>query len=632
MARRTLLSVWLMLELVLTTAGLTFPVTGIAADDIPTPASDIQARSGPTDTTIVRTHQGSSVPAEDALNTPSRVIGAPPPGTLDCAAIWTNRDGSPYGVPRENTGLTWCLEYSNEHINGADFRVIYPAEWATESGGGWGQGFLEPAREAMRRSVEVFGPLGTMGSATLVFRLLEDVPGSDPRADTSLVEWEDRAPGEPPNDQACSIFVYPVSVTDSVEAFRQAIAHEMFHCFQAFTFPSVDIENPVANQWWVDGSATYFSNVAYPDVNLEYEWIDTFDSTSETTPITSMTYDATFFFQYLGNTIGDAEIIRLLGTLPVGGDEATQQAALRAFMDMDAMFQEFAQQYLDGELLDTNGAPIPFSPTFNTITRFNASGNVVAEIAPFTIRRREVVFELPLTYTLSIEETSGSSNHAFRTESGDWGDAPAQVDCDDPRTWRAVYTSVGEDGSALIPATLTATVTAQDGACEPTAEAADTCLIGKWSVADYDAFMQAALAAAGATEGAAPIIFEGSDGLLDIIFTADTITYAASGFELRGSTTVQGMQVMVIVRLEGTAIAQYDITTPGRVDLFEVDTTGFTVSAEIFVGGSSMGVQPIDPLDWIFFLSPSYEYACSDSRLDLMIPPLSVPVVLGRTD
>lgn len=632
MSRRTLLSVVLILELMLTTAGLTFPATGIAGDYATMPASDVQARPRPANDTLTQAHQGSYVPSQDSPKTPSRIIGAPPPGTLDCAAIWTNRDGSPYGVPRENTGLTWCIEHSNEHINGADFRVIYPAEWATASGGGWGQGFLDPAREAMRRSVEVFGPLGTMGSATLVFRLLEDVPGSDPRANTSLVEWVDRGPGEPPNDQACSIFVYPVSITDSVEAFRQVIAHEMFHCFQAYTFPSVDIENPVANQWWVDGSADYFSNVAYPNVNLEYEQIEKFDATSETTPITSMSYEASFFFQYLGNTIGDAEIIRLLGTLPVGGDEATQQAALRAFMDMDAMFQEFAQQYLDGELLDTNGAPIPFSPTFNTKTHFNASANFVAEIAPFTIRRREVVFEDPLTYILSIEETSGNSNYAFRTESGDWGDAPAMVDCDDPRIWRAAYTSVGEDGSALVPAKLTATVTAQDGECEPTAEAADTCLIGRWSVADYDAFMRAALAAAGATDGATPITFEGSQGLLDIIFDGSTITYAASGFELRGSTIVQGMEVVVIVRLEGTAIAQYDITTPGRIDLFEVDATAFTVSAEIFVGGSSMGIQPIDPLDWIFFVSPSYEYTCSDDRLDLMIPPLTEPVVLGRAD
>jgi hypothetical protein len=143
-----------------------------------------------------------------------------------------------------------------------------------------------------------------------------------PRADADLVEAL--------SDESCSVFIYPASLGDTVAGFQQVIAHELFHCFQAFNF---DVRGSYlaypASAWWVEGSATYFSNVAYPAVNLEWEHTGEFDSRSRTVALTQMSYEATFFFQHLGNTIGNKAIIGLLDTLPVGGDEASHQAALR---------------------------------------------------------------------------------------------------------------------------------------------------------------------------------------------------------------------------------------------------------------------------------------------------------------
>ena len=73
-----------------------------------------------------------------------------------------------------------------------------------------------------------------------------------------------------------------------------------------------------------------------------------------------------------------------------------------------------------------------------------------------------------------------------------------------------------------------------------------------------------------------------------------------------------------------------ELIETGTIDLVEIDPGSLTVEAEAFVNGSSMGITPVDPMQWIFFLSPTYGYTCSGSQLNLTIPPLAVPVVLGR--
>jgi len=459
---------------------------------------------------------------------------------------------------------------------------------------------------------------------TIVFSRLERTPGDDPRADADLVEAL--------SDEPCSVFIYPASLGDTTAGFQQVIAHELFHCFQAFNFDvrGSYLAHP-ASAWWVEGSATYFSNVAYPAVNLEWEHTSEFDSTSPTVALTQMSYEATFFFQHLGNTIGNKAAIGLLDTLPVGGDEASHQAALRAYPGMDTLFQDFAQHYLDTTIMDTGGAPIPFAPDTSETTIFDRSGTFDSKIPPFVIRRRTVVFDPALTFTLEVAPKDGPSHHAFAASAGTWGAAPPTIDCDDPRTWTAVFTSVGVDGGASTPALVTATVGATEDACENPAPATDACLQGTWAVTDYEAFLRAALDLAGASTSAMPISFEGASGDLALTFDATTITYAATGFELRGSaTTPEGIAVSVAVRLNGVATSGYEVTEPGTIELIEPDATGLSVEAEVFIAGASAGVTPMDPLDWIFFLSPTYGFTCNPTTLNLTIPPLAEPVVLAR--
>jgi hypothetical protein len=547
---------------------------------------------------------------DDQAASQTVVRHAPAAGAVDCATIWAG------GFPREGTGLTYCLEHARETIGGAEYRVLYPSEWSTEVG--WGEPYLDATMEAIRDSIGVYGKLGLVSSATVVFSPKLVAGAKTSYADTNLVEYLSSEP--------CAIVVYPVTSAVSEAAFKQVLAHEMFHCFQNWNFPEQSQVDYSASGWWKDGAANYFSNVVYPAVNLEWELIDTFDSTSETTPLTRMTYEASFFFQHLGNSIGDAAIIDLIGSMPTSGGEAEQRLALRAWPAMDTLFQEFAEDYLAGVVTDTSGASIPFSPTYTVTARFNASGSFNAEIEPFVIRRRLIEFAPSMSFTLQLEETSGTSQNAFRIEGGAWGAMPPAVSCEDPRTWNSVFTSLGEEASST-PAVVTVTVDASEECDEPET---DSCLLGAWQVLDYEAFMVAALGLAGADTSAVPVTFEGASGSMAFTFDASTITYTASEFELRGSAVTQGIAIQVVVRISGTATASYEVTEKGVIDIIEVDASGFTITAESFVGGGSAGVMPMDALDWIFFASDTYGYTCSKTSLQLTIPPLAVPVVLQR--
>ena len=549
--------------------------------------------------------------ASDTVPSPNVVRHAPDSSVFDCATIWKS------GFPRKGTGLAYCLEHARETIGGAEYRVLYPSEWATEAG--WGEPYLDIAMDAIRESITVYGALGLVSSANIVFSPKQTAAARTSYADTNLVEYL--------SDEPCAVVVYPLATDASEEAVKQTLAHELFHCFQNWNFPEQSQVPYAASGWWKDAAADYFSNVVYPATNNEWSRIGVFDATSGTAPLTRMTYEASFFFQHLGNTIGDAGIIDLLGSLPGSGGEIEQQAALRAWPGMDNLFQEFAEDYLDTAVTDTSGDVIPFSPEMGEPVRFAASDTFEVTVEPFVVRRRLLAFDPKISIVIGVEELSGDSRQSFRPEGGSWAPAPIEISCSEARNWRSAITSVGSEAELSAAAVLRVQVTTSDECDEPSS---DACLQGAWAVRDYEAFMVAALAMAGADTSAMPITFEGASGGLDATFGPDTITYAASDFELRGSTVTQGMAIEVTLRFSGTATVTYEVTSPGTIELIEVDPGSFTVSAETAVGGSSMGTTAMDPLDWILFATPTYGYTCSKTALTLTVPPSTVPVVFAR--
>ena len=259
-------------------------------------------------------------------------------------------------------GLVDCIEHSTETIGGQEYAVYLPAAWA-EPGIGWGSSLIEPVEEALHHSVEVFGSYGTLAPIHLFFTEAhqdEFMGGTLPKA---------------PQGSPYCVILLASSLLDapSVEQVQQVVAHEVFHCFEYvnFAFNQGDIQSL---KWWVEGTAVYFSNVAYPSANEEWRWIKALDALIGYKPLTSWGYATCIFFQYLGFIVGNDEILKLVASLPMEGSEGQQQEALKAFPGFEEYFQGFAQAYMDGSIEDTSGELIPVHPGQGEVYEIHGSG------------------------------------------------------------------------------------------------------------------------------------------------------------------------------------------------------------------------------------------------------------------
>ncbi len=111
------------------------------------------------------------------------------------------------------------------------------------------------------------------------------------------------------NTDACMLnFAW---IADLPESAKQNIARQMFTCVLNWTYGN-------ANKWWGVGSSLYFSNVAYPQGDYEWEIIPYFDRYSVNLPIDRMGHANFVFFQFLGNVYNPQTVIDIIGEIDSG--------------------------------------------------------------------------------------------------------------------------------------------------------------------------------------------------------------------------------------------------------------------------------------------------------------------------
>ena len=164
----------------------------------------------------------------------------------------------------------------------------------------------------------------------------------------------------------CIMPVYPLALqayasetTSGLAEFKQVIAHEMFHCFQGWNYPDHFDEWSV-QRWWGEGSADYFGNLDYPDANWEWGCRFSFVKRSAEEQMFYLSYENTFFFQFLEKKIQPQGMLDLFRLLPTGEPLIEQRKVLSGYAGMSDYWHEFAQSVVDDSLIDTGGAAIPF--------------------------------------------------------------------------------------------------------------------------------------------------------------------------------------------------------------------------------------------------------------------------------
>lgn len=333
-----------------------------------------------------------------------------------CRELWA--EGFPPG------SAVTCLLYASAPLSGGEARVFYPKTWGQNAPQ---TTMARYAMEAVLDSDAVYSRFGRMKSVNVVFTLLAN---PDNQKVLGMTPWNWNGDGN-----TCPVILYPAAIlngqAEGVEIFKQTVAHELFHCFQAWNMPSHTPENYSGTAWWVEGSAEYFSNLVYPAANDEWDRIADFDKNSANTPLYQLRYETTVFWQYLGNQIGDAALVELLKSLPGTPDPKVSGQALAARPDMQALWHSFAQAWADRAIADTGGGFLPNQTVITPDAKRKAEGNATwpmqAEL--LVLRRYQLTFtgKGVFAVTHSAAGAAGAASSRVDGARGDWADLPNEI-------------------------------------------------------------------------------------------------------------------------------------------------------------------------------------------------------------
>ncbi len=329
-----------------------------------------------------------------------------PVAQIDCADLWLN------GFPLLSVTTYPCFSHARATVAGvATATVYFPAEWI---GDPLLLQWFERARQAAEDSLRVMGAYGPFDDISLIF---STVPGA--RATfLATTHRYDLSAGE-----TCPILIYPRALGLPEEHFKQAVAHEIFHCYQARNLTAQMTVPHDVRDWWSEGTATYFSNVVYPNANHEFIFVNRFDGHSDDTPLYRMDYDTFGFWQFLADRWGDNDVLTYLETMPASGGPDEQRDRLASTPGIGDIFHEFGKTYLDLAIADSGGTSIPFTPTYEDIVEV-PRGAFQREFTPesFVLERHDLFFVDDTRFNIRRELTEGegqdSANRGRAPEHG----------------------------------------------------------------------------------------------------------------------------------------------------------------------------------------------------------------------
>ncbi len=532
----------------------------------------------------------------------------------ECANLWAS------GFPDTRTPSFLCFSAGERFLDSAySYRVYYPLAWEGDASK---QAYYDATFQAMQDTVPVFRLYGEVKSIYFVFTTLADP--DNPTTTLAVTNWEQFRP----NEEACPVFMYPISLDLSIDDYKQTVAHEIFHCFETWNLHAQGIGAGYDSaEWWVEGAAEYFSNLVYPSNNYEYRFNDSFSLRSNSEALTSMNYENFTFFQFIANQAGGPSgVLAMLRTMPTTSGVANQITSLAAYPGINDLFELFARQVFDRQLMDTSGAMIPVPGSYAATDTISTTFTGLFIAQPFVLTRFRLIFAGRQQYTTVSSVTGGNGHEAARVSGlpGTWAEIPANVYSGCRETSYILYvltTQPGQTRDYSLDVTPTGEVPC------------DECLIGSWEAThdSYMSYMQSILETNG-----------------DV--TVDSVSGRMYAQFLDTGRSNAGYEDFVLHYTVATSDLSdnpmpiaFSMIFNGQSDgLFEADganlvfsgEANFTVDLQALVGDTfvDMGEQPIN-----FPVNPiaTAAYTCSGNTFTYYpeIPDMTVsPIVFNKTN
>lgn len=190
---------------------------------------------------------------------------------------------------------------------------------------------------------------------------------------------------------------------------RQMLAHEIFHCVQDTIWREKITETARrVHEWWVEGSATWFSNVVYPAFNQEYDYKDDYLGNEPLVlQAPDNSYSTYLFFQSMSTEwLGVSGVLNFINDLPDLGDTSDQIDYVTGYPSMNLHFATFAKGITSAQLKDFNGVLIPASAAHDADIIKVKEGEQEHEWSNKTLTFKVTQLDLPAKTIVSIDEAS----------------------------------------------------------------------------------------------------------------------------------------------------------------------------------------------------------------------------------
>ncbi|KAK4210358.1 hypothetical protein QBC37DRAFT_448457 [Rhypophila decipiens] len=232
---------------------------------------------------------------------------------------------------------------------------------------------------------------------------------------------------------------------------QQKLAHEIYHCVQKWNLPLDEATQPFPS-WIIEGSAMYFSNLAFPSVDLE--WLDSsgynpdvalyqHDELRHAGSSSKSAYATGLFFQSLEGVWGAEGINQfVLLASQANGQAGGVQERKRLSRDVMAImgFERFAESFTLGRafgpssglgIQDTNGRYIPTAggavlPATLVMTDAEGKeGKIDIATVPFTVSEFVVQVDGGQIVMVSLGSRPKGGKVKYRLGGGkEWLDLP----------------------------------------------------------------------------------------------------------------------------------------------------------------------------------------------------------------
>lgn len=372
----------------------------------------------------------------------------------------------------------FCYVYREVSEQQNRLRAYYPKWWEEDPEQ---MTWVEAALAGLFDSSPIYSDLGRFDNVNVVFSVSQGASSATTLAYETYF----------PPDEACPVVVLPLVYSESLDAFKQTLAHESFHCFQDWNFST----SPYAvHKWWMEGSAEYFSNSVYPSINYEYRFFEDAILSPILSPVFDLSYDNFLLFQHLANELGEQGLVSLLDAVSSSGGIAGQSSTLASYPDFDGMFQEYGVLISGPGVPDTDGHVEVPSPVYGVRAgMISQEGEKDFTTDPFKVGRFTYVYEKERRF---LEEPVASDmvRHSAviarnRRDLSAWSALPPELRsaCGEDTKYMIVVTSV--DGLGEFKANITEI---EEAEC-------DSCLLGTWDVdgVSYANYYEALLASQG---------------------------------------------------------------------------------------------------------------------------------------